>query len=340
MIDLRSDTVTRPTPEMLEQMMSAETGDDVYGEDPTVRELEERVAEMFGKERGLFVPTGVMANQLGLKVLSRHGDEVIAGKRSHIFNYESGAPAYLSGLQIHTIDDPEGRLEIGLIDEACREGVYYMPRTSVIAQENSHNKTSGRITPIDHHQRVAEFARDHGISLHLDGARLWNTMVQTGTEAIEYGAICDTLSVCLSKGLGAPVGSVLVAEDDAIELAWRYRKMWGGGWRQAGILAAAGLYALDHHVARLREDHEKAIEFHRLIGASDIVDQGIPPETNIVVFRMENELIEPLLRDAGEVGIRISAALKGALRAVFHYDVSIEQARVAGEFIAGWMRES
>ncbi len=325
---------------MLAQMVSAKTGDDVYGEDPTVRELEERVAEMFGKERGLFVPTGVMANQLGLKVLTEHGDEVIAGKRSHIFNYESAAPAYLSGIQVHAIDDPEGRLEVDLIDEACREKVYYMPRTSVIAQENSHNKTSGRITSIEHHRLIAQYAREQGIALHLDGARLWNTMVQTGTTAFQYGEICDTLSVCLSKGLGAPVGSVLVADEELIDKAWRYRKMWGGGWRQAGVLAAAGLYALDHHVDRLVEDHQKAVEFHQLIGASPLVESGRAPDTNIVVFGMQNDLIDSFLRDAEEAGIRISAAFKGALRVVFHYDVSHEDVRAAGEFVAGWRGSS
>ena len=336
MIDLRSDTVTRPTTEMLRHMMRAETGDDVYGEDPTVIELEERVAELFGMARGLFVPTGVMANQLGLKVLTRHGDEVIAGERSHIFNYETAAPAYLSGLQVHTVDDPDGRIEPALLEPAIREDVYYMPRTSVIAQENSHNKTSGKITTVAHHRSVAKFARDRDISLHLDGARLWNTLVRTGESFEEIGAICDTLSVCLSKGLGAPVGSVLLGEAEHIDQAWRYRKMWGGGWRQAGILAAAGLYALDHHVDRLVEDHEKASRFHAIIEESELIDAGDEPDTNIVVFRMSDTRVSRLIHDAKDEAILISGAFKGALRAVFHYDVSMEEAVKAAEFVAAW----
>lgn len=335
-IDLRSDTVTRPTEGMLSQMMRAPVGDDVYGEDPTVIELEDRLAHLFGKERGLFVPTGVMANQLALKVQTRPGDEVIVGKRSHIFNYETGASAVLSGIQLHTVDDPDGFLSVEEIETAVREDAYYMPRTSVIAQENSHNKTSGRVTSIEHLQRVSAWAKRSRVAVHIDGARIWNALVATGSKPGEYQDLCDSLSVCLSKGLGAPVGSVLLGSTEIVADAWRYRKMWGGGWRQAGVLAAAGLYALENHIDRMAEDHENARKFHALVSESEHIDAGEVPESNIVVFRIDPVFLGPLVDAAKRGGVLISAAFKGALRAVFHYDVSAEEARAAGALIARW----
>ena len=339
LIDLRSDTVTRPGPEMREAMASAPVGDDVYGEDPTVFELESRVAGLFGKERGLFVPTGVMANQLALRVQTNPGDEVIVGEWSHIFHYESAAPSVLSGIQLHTVPDPEGRMELEDIDFAVRENVYYMPHTAVIAQENSHNRTSGRIVSIEHLTSVFDFARERDIAVHLDGARIWNASVASGTGLEEYGGVCDTLSVCLSKGLGAPVGSVFLGTDRQIDQAWRFRKMWGGGWRQAGILAAAGLWALDHTLPKLAADHSKARTFHSIISASPEVDAGSPPETNIVVFRLPSGQITSLVEHCRGEGILLSAAFRGALRAVFHHDVSIEEAERGGRCILEWRPE-
>ena len=336
LIDLRSDTVTRPTPEMLAEVVKAPVGDDVYGEDPTVVELEERLADMFGKESGLFVPTGVMANQLALKVQTQPGDEIVVGKRSHIFNYETGAPATLSGVQVHTVDDPEGRLSIEELESALRERVYYMPRTSVIAQENTHNKTSGTVTAINHLKEIFDWARQHEVAVHIDGARIWNALVAADCKAEEYRNVCDTISVCLSKGLGSPVGSVLLGPKALIHDAWRYRKMWGGGWRQAGVLAAAGLYALDNHMDRLEEDHVNAKRFHTLVSESEHIDAGTPPQSNIVVFRIQPDRLQAVVEDAKNAGILISAAFKGALRAVFHYDVSAEQTERAGSFLAGW----
>lgn len=338
-IDLRSDTVTRPTDGMREAMVSAPVGDDVYGEDPTVRRLEQRSAELFGKQRGLFVPTGVMANQLGLKVSTNPGDEVILGQRSHIFHYETGAPAVLSGVQLHPVEDLTGALDLDAIAEAVREDVYYMPRTAVIAQENSHNKTSGRVTAIEHHRSVVEFARQRDITVHLDGARLWNAAVATGTPLSSYGEVCDTMSVCLSKGLGAPVGSVLLGTAEQIERAWHFRKMWGGGWRQAGILAAAGLWAIENNIDRLEEDHRNARQFHSTIAVSTHIDAGAAPATNIVVFRVPAASIDQLVAWSRDRGVLLSAAFRGALRAVFHYDVSAEQAADAGRIVASWEPE-
>ena len=335
-IDLRSDTVTMPSDEMREVMARAPVGDDVYGEDPTVLELEERVAGMFGKERGLFVPTGVMANQLALKVQTEPGEEVIVGERSHIFHYESAAPSVLSGIQLHTVPDGEGRMEVEEITQAIREQVYYMPRTAVIAQENTHNRTSGRIVPIEHLESVRQLGRERDISLHLDGARIWNAAVATGTTFEEYGRVCDTLSVCLSKGLGAPIGSIFLGSAEQVERAWRFRKMWGGGWRQAGILAAAGLYALDHHIERLAEDHANARRFHAIISASEFIDAGSPPETNIVVFRVSADHLSRLAEDCRAAGVLLSGAFLGSLRAVFHRDVSSEEAETAARCVAEW----
>ena len=339
-IDLRSDTVTRPTPEMREAMANAPVGDDVYGEDPTVNQLEERVAELTGKERGLFVPTGVMGNQLCLKSLSRPGDEIIIGGESHIFNYETGAPSLLSGVQLHTIPDTGGCLDPDRVIEAIREDAYYLPRTSVIAQEQTHNRQGGKTIPLDHIERINRIARENDIHTHLDGARLWNAVVATGISLQEYGATFDTMSLCFSKGLGTPVGSVIVGSAERMDVAHRFRKIWGGGWRQAGILAAACLYALDHHVERLAEDHRKAKAFHDIIAGTEGIDGGDSPDTNIVVFRTPDLEIPPLVEALREEGILVSAAFKGALRVVFHMDVTYEDAVRAGKSIVRYAEET
>jgi len=333
-IDLRSDTVTRPTEGMLQAMSEASVGDDVYAEDPTVSALEERVAELLGKERALFVPTGVMSNQLCLKVLTAPGDEVIVGEDSHIFNYETGAPALLSGVQLHTVADRGGAMLPVDIDAAIREDAYYLPRTAVIAVEQTHNRAGGAVIPIERLEKIARLAEDRGIALHLDGARLWNACVATGVSPKEYATWFDTVSVCLSKGLGAPVGSVMASTADRVEIARRFRKIWGGGWRQAGYLAAAGLYALDHHVDRLVEDHRKASVFADILANSPRITIGTAPQTNIVVFTVADADPVELTSELQGMGVLVSAAFKGKLRAVFHYDVSMDDAVAAAQIIA------
>lgn len=319
-------------------MFEAPVGDDVYGEDPSVIALEERVAAMFGKERALFVPTGVMANQLAIATSAGTGEEVVVGRRSHIFNYETAAPSILSGVQLHTVEDPEGRIEEDRFVEAIREDVYYMPRTALIAHENTHNRTSGRIVPIDHLRQMYELASSRGIATHLDGARLFNAMVAAGIDPSDVGSVCDTLSICLSKGLGAPVGSVLVADNDRIDRAWKLRKAWGGGWRQAGILAAAGMYALDNHVDRLAEDHRSALRFFETIESHPSIAAGSAPETNIVVFGVPSAMLQPLLDRLADDEILLSAAFLGTIRAVFHLDVSSDDAVAAGERLVAHVR--
>ena len=334
LIDLRSDTVTRPTAEMRRAMADADVGDDVYGEDPLVNRLQSRVAEMLGKESALFVPTGVMSNQLCLKVLSSPGDEVIVGESSHIFNYETGAPALLSGVQLHTVDDRGGSITAETIDRAIREEAYWLPRTSVIALEQTHNREGGKITPLERMAEVATLARAKKIALHLDGARLWNACAATGIAPAKYASHFDTITVCLSKGLGAPVGSVMVGSPRQIELGRHFRKIWGGGWRQAGILAAAGLHALENNIGRLVEDHANAAAFAERIGASDAVELYDTPDTNIVIFTLPG--IDPMrfaTELATERNVLLSGAFKGKLRAVFHMDVSREQALTAADAV-------
>lgn len=343
-IDLRSDTVTKPSPAMKAAMMEAPLGDDVYGEDPTVNRLEEMVADLLGKERALFVPTGVMGNQLCLKAHSQPGDEVILGRNSHIFNYETGAPALLSGLQVHTIPEDRGMLIEDEVRAAIRERAYYLAPTRIIAQEETHNKEGGRIVPIEHLARISEIAHESGIASHLDGARIWNAVAETGVEARTFASTFDTVSVCFSKGLGTPVGSALVGSDDIVTKAHRFRKIWGGGWRQAGMLAAACIWALEHNVDRLRDDHAKARTFQQGLATIEGLDVDPRPDTNMVMFRTPDYDPGRLAAASAELGVHISAAFKGTLRAVFHMDVSesdaVEAVSIIGRAFDGIRNDS
>lgn len=334
LIDLRSDTVTKPSLEMREAMFHAEVGDDVYGEDPTVNRLEELVAEMLGKERALFVPTGVMGNQLCLKAHTDPGDEVILGKYSHIFNYETAAPSLLSGIQVNTLREEKGMLNPDEVVEAIREEAYYLPRTAVIAQEQTHNRNGGNIIPLHQLEKISGIAGEAGAVSHLDGARLWNAVAETGITPAEYAATFDTVSVCFSKGLGAPVGSALAGSADVVEKAYRFRKIWGGGWRQAGLLAAACIYALGNNIQRLKDDHVKARAFHAKLVEIEGLDVADIPETNIVLFRVPGYNPTELAEYAVREGVLLSSAFKGTLRAVFHMDVTLDQAEQAVDMIA------
>jgi len=287
-IDLRSDTVTRPTEEMREIIASAVVGDDVFGEDPTVNRLQEKVANLLGKEAALFVASGTMGNQTCIKAHTQPGDEVICDYDSHIFNYEGGAPAMLSGVQLHPIHAERGILKADQIEAVIRPSDHHYAQTRLIALENTHNRGGGSIYPLEEMKAIYNLAHSHGLSVHLDGARLWHASVATGIPLAEYARYADSVTVCLSKGLGAPVGSVVAGSAQFIERVHRYRKMFGGGMRQAGILAAAGIYAIDNHFERLAQDHRRAQMLARALAEMPGIEiNPADVETNIVIFRLD-----------------------------------------------------
>jgi threonine aldolase len=319
-IDLRSDTVTRPTPGMREAMARAEVGDDVYGEDPSVRALEERAAALTGKEAALFVPSGTMGNQLAIACHTRRGDEVIVGEGAHCAWLESGAAAALSGVQF-AVAGKGGLYDADAMEEQIKPSAYHLPRTSLVALENTHNRASGRVFPQAEVVRVAERARARGLRVHIDGARIWNASAATGLEVADLLAPADTASVCFSKGLGAPVGSALAGPKPLIVEAHRLRKMWGGGMRQAGVLAAAALYALEHHRARLADDHRHAAIFAGLLaGAKGASVDLASVETNIVNVDLDRPA-DAVVAAARARGVLVNAIGPKRLRAVMHLDV-------------------
>ncbi len=336
LIDLRSDTVTRPTAGMKKAMFEAELGDDVFGEDPTVNRLQETVAGLLGKEAALYVPSGTMGNQICIKVHTRPGDEVIAEQGAHVFNYETGGAAFLSNVQVHTIEGKYGRMTVDQIRRAMRPHLYYMPRSRLLCLENTHNRAGGTIYPLTEMQDVCAFAHSEGMQVHLDGARLWNASAATGVAPKDYAANVDSVSVCLSKGLGAPVGSVLAGSREFVEEARHYRKIFGGGMRQAGVLAAAGLYALEHHRERLREDHEKAQYLARQLSSVQGMEIDLASvETNIVIISVEHSGKKPeeILATLRTRGVALSMGNYLGLRAVTHLDVSMDQVRRAAEIV-------
>jgi len=335
-IDLRSDTVTRPSAAMREAMARADVGDDVFGEDPTVNRLQERVAELLGKEAALYVASGSMGNQTCIKVHTQPGDEVICEKGAHVFNYETGGIAFLSGAQVHAIEGRHGAFTVDQIKRAVRPNVYYMPKTRLICLENTHNRAGGTIYPIGLIREISAYARSLNIRIHLDGARLWNACAATGIAPREYASHFDSVSVCLSKGLGAPVGSVIAGTRAFIDEARHVRKILGGGMRQAGVIAAAGLYALEHNVARLAEDHEKAAYLARelvQVKGFDIDLESV--QTNIVIIGAEGmkRTPEEMLAALRARGVLLTLGNYMGLRAVTHLDVSMEQVRKAARII-------
>ncbi|MBW2280656.1 MAG: low-specificity L-threonine aldolase [Deltaproteobacteria bacterium] len=320
-IDLRSDTVTKPSPAMREAMAGAEVGDDVYGEDPTLNRLQERAAELVGKSAALFVPSGTMANQVAIRSWTRPGDAILVGKGAHVFMYESGGAAALSGAQPVVIG------EDGLFDaDDVREGIFppddHYARTRLVCVENTHNGSGGRVFPLERQLEIAAVAREAGLRVHLDGARLFNAAAATGRTVAELAAPCDSVSFCLSKGLGAPVGSLVCGDAEFVRRAHRYRKMFGGGMRQAGVLAAAGLFALEHNVKRLDDDHANARRFAEGMRQLPGVEGVREPETNIVLFRVPD--LVGFVAGARARGVLINAIGPGVLRAVFHLDVHRE----------------
>lgn len=335
MIDLRSDTVTKPTKEMLNAMYNAELGDDVYKEDPTANELERYAAELLGKEAALFVPSGVMGNQICLNVLTQPMDEVICERDAHIFQYESGSPAALSGIQLLQVEGKLGVFTPEQIEPLIRPtSAYYMPRSRVIEVENTHNRAGGTINPIDNIAALSQLAKKYNLYFHLDGARIWNASVATGISPSKYASYFDSVSCCLSKGLGAPIGSIIAGTKDFIKEAFRIRKAWGGGMRQVGVIAAAGLYALKNNIDRLKEDHEKAKNLAEFLNASDKYEIDLESvQTNIIVFKPKNNSVEDVLEKAKAKGLILSVGNVGWIRAVTHMDVTFDQIEKAKEIL-------
>ena len=326
MIDLRSDTVTKPTPAMRKIMAEAEVGDDVFREDPTVNAFQEKVAGWFGMEAGLFVPSGTMGNQLAINLLTKPTDEVIIDRLGHIFNYESAAAGLISSVQLNTLTGDKGILNASQISQAIRNKNDWDPRSSVISLENSSNKGGGTCYTREALKEIRQLADEHELSLHLDGARIWNASIATGLDLGFFGEIADTLSVCFSKGLGAPVGSMLLAGKEQIDRAYRMRKVLGGGMRQIGILAAAADYALENHYPLLAEDHRRAKKFAEALAELKTfsVDPG-SVETNIVLFDVVEGKAEPILNKLQDYGIYMIPFGPNTIRATFHFEVGDQE---------------
>jgi len=331
-IDLRSDTITRPTAAMREVIAQAEVGDDVFLDDPTVNKLEARTAEVLGKEAALYVPSGTMANQLCLKVHARSGDSVIGHRMAHIFEYETGAPAAVSGLLPRYIDSADGTFTAADVAAELRPLNIHHARNRIVAVENTHNRCGGVVWPMAQYQAVSTLAHEHGLVVHLDGARLWNVCAATGTEPPAWTSQADSVGVCFSKGLGAPIGSALAGEREFVEEARFYRKMFGGQLRQAGIIAAAALYALDNHRARLVEDHANAQLLAEKIDATGSL-RCVPPATNIVIIDVLDEKVSApqIVAALAAEGVVLLAMGERKMRAVTHLDVSREDCAKAGD---------
>ena len=325
MIDLRSDTVTKPTPEMLKAMTNAEVGDDVFGEDPTVNAFEQKMAELFGMEAGLFVPSGTMSNQLCLHVLTRPGDEVIIDETGHVFNYETGAAAHLSSIQLRPLKGENGKLNRERIETALRPKNDWDPHTRVIALENTTNKGGGAFYTKEELIEISNLADRHVLFIHLDGARIWNAITASGIEPEFFGTIADTISICFSKGLGAPVGSMMLASGDNVKQARRMRKMLGGGMRQIGLLAAAADYAVEHHWPLLERDHANAKKFAEAVNKNPLFEIDLSSVyTNIVLFDVKNGNAEPVLQKFADAGVGMVPFGPKTIRATFHFQITDE----------------
>lgn len=341
MIDLRSDTVTRPSDAMRLAMSRAEVGDDVFGEDPTVNRLQETVAGLLGKEDALFTPSGVMANQIAIRCHTRPGDEVILERDAHILNYETGAPALVSGVQLLPVPGVRGIPDVNAIEESIRPDAYYLPRTSLICLENTHNRAGGTVLPIGTMKQIKTIAAQNNIRVHLDGARIWNAWVASNVHPSVYAGEADSISVCFSKGLGAPVGSLVAGTRPFIQEARKARKILGGGMRQAGVLAAAALYAVEHNVERLREDHEHAAAFASAV--NELLKGKVrcgETETNIIIMDVQGTGSRPaeLLSRLASAGVLLTQAGPASLRAVTHMNVSRAEVVQAAELIGKVLR--
>lgn len=334
MIDLRSDTVTRPTPGMLDAMLSARVGDDVFRDDPTVNALEAKAATMFGMESALFCPSGTMTNQIAINVHTHPGDEVICHKHSHVYYYEGGGMMRLSGVSVRLLEGERGLIRASDISLNVNPDDVHRPVTRLVEVENTMNKGGGACYPYVDLLEIRAVCDANNLLLHLDGARLFNAMVATGTSPEDYGAIFDSISICLSKGLGAPVGSLLLGNTDFISKARRVRKVFGGGMRQAGFLAAAGIYALDNHVERLQEDHGRAADLGALLEQLPYVESVMPVDTNIVIFTLTSRYSEKdFIAALKENDILASATGPQTVRFVTHLDFTDTMAGKVAEVL-------
>ncbi|WP_192820680.1 low specificity L-threonine aldolase [Rufibacter sp. LB8] len=334
-IDLRSDTVTKPTPAMLQAMFQAPVGDDVYSEDPTVLELQQYGTSLFGMEAGLFCPSGTMTNQIAIKLHTQPLSEVICERTSHIYVYEGGGIAFNSAASVQLVEGVRGKITAQQVESAINPDNIHFPVTRLVSLENTCNKGGGSYYTLPQIAEISAVCKRHGIALHLDGARVFNALVASGEDAREYGTYFDTISVCLSKGLGAPIGSLLLGPKPLIEQAKRVRKVLGGGWRQAGYLAAAGLYALQHNITRLQEDHDNAARLGKALAQAPYVTNVMPVETNIVIFTLSPEVpIDAYLAYLSSKGILGTSFGPQQVRLVTHLDLTPAMITVIEEAIA------
>ena len=325
-IDLRSDTVTKPTQAMMQAIINAEVGDDVYKEDPTANKLEKKLAEMFGMDAALFFPTGSMANQAAIKMHTQPGEQLIADKWAHVYNYEGGGVSFNSGVSCKLLDGDRGMITAAQVEENINPpDFYHSPLTSLVCLENTTNKGGGACYDFSDIEEIRKICDKNNLGFHLDGARIWNALVAKREDPKKYGKTFDTISVCLSKGLGTPMGSVLIGKKEIMQKAMRVRKVLGGGMRQIGFMAAAGIYALDNHLERLSEDHKKASEIAALLSQQDYVKGVEPTETNIVIFYLSEHISEEkFMHDLLQKNIKISSMGQGKLRIVTHLDYTAE----------------
>jgi threonine aldolase len=322
-INLISDTVTRPSAGMLEAMMNAKVGDDVFKNDPTVNELEGKVADYFGMEAALFFPSGTMTNQTAIKIHTQPGEQLICDKYAHVFNYEGGGVSFNSGVSCRLVDGDRGMMTTGQVEASINPpDFYHSPLTSLVCIENTTNKGGGACWDFEELKKIRKVCDAHQLKYHLDGARLWNALVKKGEDPKAYGQLFDTISVCLSKGMGCPVGSVLVGSKSDIDKALRIRKVFGGGMRQSGFLAAAGIYALENNVERLAEDHKKAAEIGGVLQSLDFIKKVEPIETNIIIFEINEDKMssEAFLEQLSKNQVSIIGMGQGKLRIVTHLD--------------------
>ncbi len=324
-IDLRSDTVTKPTKAMMDAMMNAKVGDDVFGEDPTVIALEEKAAALFGKEAGLFCPSGTMTNQIAIKAHTQPGDELICDVNSHIYNYEGGGLSFNSGVQAKLMQGDRGRISASKIENSINGDFDWLTRTSLVSLENTVNRAGGSFYTIEQVKPIQKLCKDKKLALHLDGARIFNALAETKESTQQTGELFDSISICLSKGLGTPAGSVLLGTKEFIKKGRRIRKVFGGGMRQAGFLAAAGIYALDNNVKRLIEDHKRAKEIEKILKQLPYVDSILPVDTNILIFDINPKISSlDFEKKLAENNIKMAAFGKQTVRFVTHLDFTDE----------------
>ena len=331
MIDFRSDTVTKPSTDMVMTMIKGPVGDDVLGEDPSVNELEKLSAELFGMEASVFCPSGTMTNQIAIKCHTQPGDEVICDELSHVYQYEGGGIAFNSGASVKLLQGDRGRITAEQVKTSINPDDTHKARTSLVCLENTSNRGGGSCYDFEEIKRIKKVCTENDLALHLDGARLWNALVAKNETPKQYGEVFDSISVCLSKGLGCPVGSLLLGKKDLIKKAKRFRKTFGGGMRQAGFLAAAGIYALQNNIERLAEDHKHAKQIGEVLAKKDFIKLLLPVETNIIIFELHNSSACAMVKKLEEKGILTDAISSSRVRLVFHLDITEEMVNKTAE---------